>query len=541
MPRNGAGVYSLPPGYLAVPATPILASQHNPPLEDIASEITASLPRSGVAAMTGALTLSADPVSALHAATKQYVDAVAAGLDIKPSVKVSTTANITLSGEQTLDGVLTSTSRVLVKNQSAPAQNGIYVSAAGAWARAADMDSWLEVPGASVWVEEGTTQGDSGWVCSSNAGGTLGSTAITFSRFGGAGSVDLATEVFGNLAVSHLNSGTAAGATTFWRGDGTWAVPGISGAIGAVGGRLTLTTGVPVLVSTVTGATTVLYTYYNGQYVPIFDGTSFGMMDIASELSNILANSATGNAGPAAAANNSNYDYFIWSNAGTPTLTRGPAWTSDTARGSGAGTTELVRVKGVMLNAASITNGPAAQRGTYVGTVRTNGTATVDYQFGALATGGTAGIVGVWNMYNRVNLSMFVQDDTNSWNYTTATWRAANASNGMRVSFVSGLAEDNIQAWYHAAASNSTTSVQFTSGIGYDATNALAAGSSPGKGFVTVAVPTDVIAQLHKSNDLGFHFVQALEFSAASGTTTWYGDNNTPTNFQTGLYFNFRA
>lgn len=143
--------------------------------------------------MSGLLILSADPAVALGAATKQYVDSVAAGLDVKPSVKCATTANITLSGEQTLDGVLTSASRVLVKNQSTASQNGIYVSAAGAWARATDMDSWLEVPGAFVFVEEGTLYADTGWVSSANAGGTLGSTSITWSQFSGAGTYSAGT------------------------------------------------------------------------------------------------------------------------------------------------------------------------------------------------------------------------------------------------------------------------------------------------------------------------------------------------------------
>lgn len=138
--------------------------------------------------MTGALTLNADPTNALHAATKQYVDSVAAGLDHKASVLVGTTANITLSGEQTIDGQLTSASRVLVKNQTAPAENGIYLTGAGAWTRTTDMDSWLEIPSAFTFIEHGSTQADTGWVCTSNAGGTLNTTAITWTQFSGAGS-----------------------------------------------------------------------------------------------------------------------------------------------------------------------------------------------------------------------------------------------------------------------------------------------------------------------------------------------------------------
>ncbi len=137
--------------------------------------------------MGGPLVLPSDPTLALQAATKQYVDSVGAGLDVKASVVCATTANITLSGEQTLDGILTSTSRVLVKNQTAPAENGIYVSAAGAWARSTDMDAWVEVPGAFCFVETGTLYADCAFVCSANAGGTIGVTAITWSQFAGAG------------------------------------------------------------------------------------------------------------------------------------------------------------------------------------------------------------------------------------------------------------------------------------------------------------------------------------------------------------------
>jgi hypothetical protein len=126
-------------------------------------------------------------------ATQSYVDGIAQGLDIKPSVKCATTANITLSGEQTLDGILTSASRVLVKNQSTASQNGIYVSAAGAWTRATDFDNWLEVPGAFVFIEEGTTLGNTGWACTSDVGGTIGSTSVTWVQFSGAGTYTAGT------------------------------------------------------------------------------------------------------------------------------------------------------------------------------------------------------------------------------------------------------------------------------------------------------------------------------------------------------------
>lgn len=132
--------------------------------------------------------LSSAPTASGHAATKEYVDNLAQGLDVKQSVKAATTANITLSGPQTIDTVsVIAGDRVLVKNQTTTSQNGIYVAAAGAWGRAADMDAWAEVPGSFVFVEEGTVNADTGWVATANQGGTIGTTAITWAQFSGAG------------------------------------------------------------------------------------------------------------------------------------------------------------------------------------------------------------------------------------------------------------------------------------------------------------------------------------------------------------------
>jgi hypothetical protein len=130
----------------------------------------------------------ADPTLAQDAATKNYVDTVAQGLIVKPPVLCATTANITLTGAQTIDTIaVVAGNRVLVKNQTAPAQNGIYVVSATAWTRAAESSLWAEMPAAFTFVETGS-QADTGYVCTSDLGGTLESTAITWSQFSSAGS-----------------------------------------------------------------------------------------------------------------------------------------------------------------------------------------------------------------------------------------------------------------------------------------------------------------------------------------------------------------
>jgi len=119
-------------------------------------------------------------------AIKSYIDNVAAGIHWKDSVKCTTTANITLSGEQTLDGITTSGSRVLVKDQTDASQNGIYVSASGAWSRASDMDESAEFAGAAVFVREGTINADVGYVCTNDSDPVVGTDDIEFTQFTGA-------------------------------------------------------------------------------------------------------------------------------------------------------------------------------------------------------------------------------------------------------------------------------------------------------------------------------------------------------------------
>lgn len=263
------------------------------------------------------------------------------------------------------------------------------------------------------------------------------------------------------------NNSTTAASTAY----ADAAVAAVLGKAPESEGRLTLSTGTPVMATTVSASGTVYHTPYSGNVEPLWNGTAF-VPTACAETSNILANSATGNAGPAAAAASSVYDLFEWSNAGVCTLTRGPAWTNTTTRSAG---TALARINGVETNSVAITNGPGANAGTYVGTVYTDsGGATVTWSRGGAASGGTAGVLNVWNMYNRVTTGAFVTDGGSPYTYASATIRQARASVGNQVTFVVGLQEDSVAIALNveiSTAAVNTSAVRV--GIGINSTTAF--------------------------------------------------------------------
>jgi hypothetical protein len=165
----------------------------------IQTQLDAKLALAG-GTMTGAIAMGTNKITGLgtptadaDAATKAYVDAVQQGLHIHASVVAATTANITLATDvengDVLDGVTLATGdRILVKNQSTASQNGIYVVASsGAPSRATDFDSPIEIDGGDfVFVTGGTANDNKGFV-QINTVGTVGTDAIEFSQFSGAG------------------------------------------------------------------------------------------------------------------------------------------------------------------------------------------------------------------------------------------------------------------------------------------------------------------------------------------------------------------
>ena len=162
--------------------------------------------------------ISTTPTANTDIANKYYVDQIAQGLSPKQAVKCGTTANITLSGLQTIDGYTTlAGDRVLVKNQSTSSQNGIYIASAIAWTRSADMDVWSEVPGAYTVILNGTNNANTGWVCTATDAGTINVTAMPWVQFSGTGTyfagtgLNLASNTFSiaNTGVTAASVGSA--------------------------------------------------------------------------------------------------------------------------------------------------------------------------------------------------------------------------------------------------------------------------------------------------------------------------------------------
>jgi hypothetical protein len=151
-------------------------------------------PTAPVAMGAQKITGLADGTAATDAVTKQQLDAAAAGLDVKASVRAASTANVTVASPgAAIDGVaLAASDRVLLKNQTTGSENGIYVwnGAAVPMTRATDADVSAEVTaGMFTFVEEGTTLADTGWVLSTNAPVVLGTTSLAFTQFSGPGAV----------------------------------------------------------------------------------------------------------------------------------------------------------------------------------------------------------------------------------------------------------------------------------------------------------------------------------------------------------------
>lgn len=155
--------------------------------------ITGTTITDGTASLNaGTLSGLVAPTSGSHAANKAYVDSIASGLNWKDPVRLATTGNITLSGEQTIDGVAAIVgNRILVKDQTTPIDNGIYIVAVGAWTRSSDMANGSSAASSAMFVQQGTIWTGSGFVCTNSVGSDIvGTNDLFFVQFTGTGLIN---------------------------------------------------------------------------------------------------------------------------------------------------------------------------------------------------------------------------------------------------------------------------------------------------------------------------------------------------------------
>jgi hypothetical protein len=327
-------------------------------------------------------------------------------------------------------------------------------------------------------------------------------------------------------AVSIL-SGYVAFVTTNAATPGVWYInvnPGASNYyIGAPQGRLTLvaTSGgvnTPVMNAAETAETSVCYTPFRGDQMPIWYGASF-IPTVFSEYCQALSSATLS---PAAAAAGSFYDEFAWNDNGSIVVTRGPAWTNSTTRGY-----TLTRVGGFLTNTSAITNGPAAGYGLWVGSIMTDaGGATVTFNpTPAAASGGpSAGAwIGLWNAFNRVEVDAAAQDSKASWTYSTNTWRSSDNSVNNRITFIVGAVEDTVLAEFGVYASGAGGGTTAAAGVGLNSTSAPSGPAWPVVVYAAATIPASPIGRYDGYPAFGQNYLQALEDAPAASTLTWEG------------------
>jgi len=199
-------------------------------------------------------------------------------------------------------------------------------------------------------------------------------------------------------------------------------------------------------------------------------------------------------------------------------------------------------VQGIWVNGAQIgngtTTGPGAQRGTYVGTTRSDGSGTLNWIFGTGAANGGAAFHWIWNAYNRCLVSGMVRDTTDQWTYQSTTVRAANNSAAICVQYVVGLDIEPVRAHYHSVATAGSSSNAFV-GIGVDTTTVKSGIFGPAAFGTSVTAYGSAVYNANPG--IGAHFLSAVEScNTATTAVTFYGDSG-GTIFQTGLEYQIWA
>jgi hypothetical protein len=411
----------------------------------IGGSVPAAATFTNIATTTGTITTT--PSGPNDIVNQAYVDAVAQGLAFKQPANFTTTGNITLSGlavqaNGDWTATLTAGNRILVKNQTAGADNGIYVAAAGAWARSSDANTWEEIVSAYLFVLAGTVWAGSSWVDTNQQGGTLGTTPITFTQFsnnatytagtgltlagfqfsitpvGTAGTYGSASQVpvivtNASGQVSSVTNTAIAITNTQVSGLGTMSTQNAN-AVAITGGSIDGTTIGGSTAAAITGTTVTASSYFSGPGTNL-TGTASGLSIGGNAATATTAASATaainitgGAAGslPYQSASSTTTFLAAGTNGQVLTLASGvPSWANAAATGvtsvSGTGTVSGITLTGTVTSTGSLTLGgtldlssPPVIGGTtpntITGTTITANTKFVSSYFDASGSGGGA-------------------------------------------------------------------------------------------------------------------------------------------------------
>ena len=270
------------------------------------------------------------------------------------------------------------------------------------------------------------------------------------------------TPILANATSSSYGAVKVDGTTITAAGGVISAAVGNSQYVPPPGGRLTLVPHTPVMTTTQAAKTTIYYDSYVSGFVPVYNGSADILVAIGSnEISTNLQSSSTGVINISGV-----FDVWAINVGGTLTLCvatngGGGGWASDTGGSNtarGTGYTQLDNhTRAYRTNANSITNcyngptqeGPvSANQGTYLGTFYSTAAGQTAWQYGTQPTSGhpTAGLFGIFNAYNQVEVSTQVSEGTASWTYASTTFHQVDASAGNQVQYVDGLALNTINA-----------------------------------------------------------------------------------------------
>jgi hypothetical protein len=272
--------------------------------------------------------------------------------------------------------------------------------------------------------------------------------------------------------------------------------------------RLTGASGTPVMTSDSTAISTLYLAQYTGSRIALYDTTNSRW---------VVRNSAEVSLAITGRTTDLPFDVFAyWT--GSAVALEFLNWSSATARA-----TALARTDGVWHKSAD-----ASRR--YIGTCRPRSATTVHWVTG---TADSPAKFDIWNFYNRVNVGFRVWDTTNTWTYTTATWRQARASTNNQVDVVVGIQEDSISIQLEVTSRNSTISILRAVGLGVDSTSSPTGIRAASENTVA-SRNAHQAAMLSHQPGIGRHFYAWLEWSTATGTCTWVGDDGSTT-LQSGM------